>query len=107
MYAIHLRSIGSWMRRAVCTAPAPSMRRGLDDLVGDAVERAVHDDDPAAGAGPERDDGEEHRQVPGRDDSAKLSKPKPLQQPPTGLAVGSRRNSQSSTLDAPARAPGR
>ena len=26
MYTIHLRSIGIWIRRAICRLPAPSMR---------------------------------------------------------------------------------
>ncbi len=54
-----MRSIGSWMCKAVCTGPAPSIARGLEHLGADVVERAVHDDDPAAGAGPERDDRED------------------------------------------------
>ncbi len=34
----------------------------LHHVAADVVERAVHDDDPAAGAGPEGDDGEDDRQ---------------------------------------------
>ena len=37
----------------------------------------------------------------------KLEKPSRCSRPPTGLAVGSSTNSHSSTLDAPASAPGR
>jgi hypothetical protein len=44
---------------------------------------------------------------PGWMTATKLSNPSARIRPLTGLAVGSRTNSQSRTLDAPARAPGR
>src|SRR5580704_16808728 len=44
--------------------------RGLDDFQRDVVQRAVHDHDPAARAGPERDHREQDRQVALLDDLA-------------------------------------
>src|ERR1700722_983552 len=44
--------------------------RGLDDFQRDVVQRSVHDHDPAARAGPERDHREQDRQVALLDDLA-------------------------------------
>src|SRR5579871_2430458 len=44
--------------------------RGLDDVERDVVQRPVHHHDPAARAGPERDQCEQHRQMTGGDDIA-------------------------------------
>ena len=67
MYAIHFRIRGSFSRRAILDRAGPVDAGGLVEIRGDRVERPVHDDDPAAGARPERDHGEEVRQVPGGD----------------------------------------
>ena len=52
---------------------------GFDQLVGNVVERAVHHDDPSAGAGPEGHDREDHGEVARRDRVVELRVAEPVQ----------------------------
>ena len=62
-----MRISGSFRRSAIADRPGAVDAGGLLELGRDRVQRAVHDDDPAAGAGPERDHREDVGQVSGGD----------------------------------------
>ena len=51
----------------------------LHDLVGDVVQRAVHDDDPSTGTGPERNHREDEWQVVQVDGLNEVRVPEPLE----------------------------
>jgi len=87
-------------------AGAVELRR-LEQILGDRRERTVHDDDPASGTRPERDQGEDHREVAGCERVAERLVPSQRKMKFHGLSPGCSTNSQSITLAEPASAAGR
>ncbi len=107
MYAIHLRSSGSWMCSAIWAGPAPSIRAASIMsslmLLSAPYMTTIQPPAPVQNAMMAKMTG----RWPGAITLLNDWKPNNLSKAPTGLAFGSSTNSHSSTLDAPASAPGR
>ncbi len=95
------------MRQAIWIRPAPSMRAASITsalmLFSAPYMITIQPPAPVQKAMTAKITG----RFPGAMTWTKLLSPSRRSRPPTGLAVGSSRNSHSSTLDAPASAPGR